>query len=96
MNEPLFVLRPKALNDWHREKLIEDGFEEIEPDVLVKVDGNTRVKMERVDGGWAATVDMLVGVRVLDQSVDPLRRYIEYDGEMYLVVTVPPEAMWNA
>jgi len=68
-DKPPIVLRTTSLEDFTIRNLLQQGFEKVAENKYVKYDGGTRILMERVEGGWVSTLDMLVGVHVLD--IDP-------------------------
>ena len=67
-NQPRITLVSRSLKDTFRESLLNLGFEEVEPDRFVKinVDGGSRHVWEYVGDGWRETLEMLVGVKIID------------------------------
>lgn len=51
----------KSLGDWFRDELRQQGYKEVNPDSI-----KMRVSWRRVEGAWRQDVDVLVGVKVLD------------------------------
>ena len=65
------TLKTKSLQQWTEDKLVEAGYEHKADGSFVKTDGAVRHTVRRGDGYYAATLDMLCGILVLDADDDP-------------------------
>jgi len=45
---------------------VDSGYEQLGPNEYVGYATSMRIHLRRVDGGWVSTIDVLVGVKVLD------------------------------
>lgn len=78
----MLTLNVISLEEKARQDFRDAGYDEIEPDVFVKTQGNTRIRMERVDGGWVSTIDLICGVRLIDPGdLDDYKDFLEPDDE---------------
>lgn len=62
----MVTLTLKSLQQWTVERLLEQGFKRIDSETFEKIDGNTRFTAKYSGGDFLFTVDMLVGIRVID------------------------------
>lgn len=62
----MIELVTKSLQDHFREQLRKQGFKEVKPGTFELIVDDTRVTWRRTQDGWRQTIDMLVGVKIID------------------------------